>query len=538
MKWIGMLLGAAVLTALGAAGAFAGATEETGMSAGDIYTESGYPVTTEKITLEMVGVIGHKTYPHEGMEFFDMVEEKTNIHVEWRQIQEEAYAEKKNLLFASGDYPDAFFMHKTLDPADILTHAPQGVFRAIEDDLAKWAPNLNRILQERPEVRLAMQAPDGHVYSMPGIWESGAEPQLHFFINKNWLDKLGLEMPQTYDEYRDVLRAFKNGDPNGNGEADEIPLSFRSFGWLGVYPLFSSFGVDRQHHIGEEMGISIDRDDPTQVIYVAATDAYREGIEYFHGLWSEGLIDIEAFSHSYAELTAKQRQLDPPVVGSFTAWSAAYLFGEGVDSGYVTMDPLEGPAGRRWPGDPPSYFLNAFTVTSASEHPQAAVRWADLQYDPEWALQSWFGIIGTHILEQGDGTYVHAEIPDGFESRISWKNQSVPRGMGIYALPVEVMRLMEPTADQLDKFAGNEQYAPYIASYARFPLVYMLEEENDEIADLAPEINQFTQEMGAKWIVDGGIDEDWDGYLQRLDSMGLPRLLEIYQNVYDRHLSD
>jgi len=196
------------------------------------------------------------------------------------------------------------------------------------------------------------------------------------------------------------------------------------------------------------------------------------------------------------------------------------------------------PEGRRWPGDPPSYFLNAFTVTSASEHPQAAVRWADPQYDPIWALQSWFGIIGTHILEKGDGTYVHAEVPDGFESRISWKNQSVPRGMGIYATPVEVMRLMEPTADQLDKFAGNEQYAPYIASYVRFPLVYMLEEENDEIADLAPEINQFTQEMGAKWIVDGGIEQDWEGYLQRLESMGLPRLLEIYQKVYDRHLSD
>ena len=183
MNRIHMLLGAAVLSTVGAAGAFAGATEETGMAAGDIYTDSGYPVTTEKITLEMVAVIGHKTYPHEGLEFFDMVDEKTNIHVEWRQIQEEAYQEKKNLLFASGDYPDAFFMHKTLDPADILTHAPQGVFRAIEDDIAQWAPNLNRILQDRPEVKQAMQAPDGHIYSMPGIWESGAEPQLHFLIN-------------------------------------------------------------------------------------------------------------------------------------------------------------------------------------------------------------------------------------------------------------------------------------------------------------------------------------------------------------------
>ena len=335
-----------------------------------------------------------------------------------------------------------------------------------------------------------------------------------------------------------MLRAFKHGDPNGNGEADEIPLSFRTFGWLGVYPLFSSFGVDRQHHLGEEMGISIDRDDPTRVIYVAASDAYRDGIEYFHGLYSEGLIDIEAFSHSYAELTAKQRQLDPPILGSFTAWSAALPVRRGGGQRLRDHGSAGGARGPALAGRSAELLpqrvhghqrLGVPAGGGALGRPAVTTR--------PGRCSRGSGIIGTHILDKGDGTYVHAEIPDGFESRISWKNQSVPRGMGIYALPVEVMRLMEPTADQLDKFAGNEQYAPYIASYVRFPLVYMLEEENDEIADLAPEINQFTQEMGARWIVDGGIEEDWEGYLQRLDSMGLPRLLEIYQKVYDRHLS-
>ena len=91
MKQFRVLLGAAVLIALGAAGGFAGATEETGMAAADIYTDSGYPVTTEKITLRDGGDRPQDLSARGSDQFFDMVEDKTNIHVEWRQIQEEAY---------------------------------------------------------------------------------------------------------------------------------------------------------------------------------------------------------------------------------------------------------------------------------------------------------------------------------------------------------------------------------------------------------------------------------------------------------------
>lgn len=537
MKRISLLVGVVMVFVI-AGGLFARSIDETEGTRTAILTDSGYPISTETITQEIVSILSHKNFTHDGMMYYDMLEAETNVHIEWREIQEEAYPEKKNLIFASGDYPDAFLHWKTVDPADILTHAPQGVFAPIEDLLDTYAVNMNSMLKDRPFIRAAIQAPDGHVYSMPTLQEEGTEPQLHFFINKKWLDNLGLEIPQDYDEFREVLRAFKNGDPNGNGEADEIPFSFRTFGWLGVYPLFSSFGIDRQHHLGEEFGITIDQDDPTKVVFGAATDEYKEGIEYFHGLYAEGLVDVEAFTHSYAALTAKQQQQDPAILGAHLGWSAAYLYGESGDSEYVTLDPLEGPAGKRYPGDPPKYFLTGFTVTSKSEYPEALVRWADLQYEPTWALQSWFGIIGEQILEVGDGTYMHADVPAGYDDRISWSNQFAPRGSSLVALPVDVFTLMEPTADLMDKFAGFKQYEPYIEDYILFPLVYTLESENDEIVDLKPEISQYVQEMGAKWIVDGGIESDWQAYLQTLENMRLPRLVEIYQTIYDRQLSE
>ena len=75
-------------------------------------------------------------------------------------------------------------------------------------------------------------APDGHIYSFPWIEELGAgKESIHSvndfpWINVEWLNKLGLKMPTTTEELKQVLIAFKTKDPNGNGKADEIPMSF------------------------------------------------------------------------------------------------------------------------------------------------------------------------------------------------------------------------------------------------------------------------------------------------------------------------
>ena len=75
-------------------------------------------------------------------------------------------------------------------------------------------------------------ATDGHIYAFPWIEELGAgKENIHSidtfpWINVEWLNNLGLDMPTNAEELKEVLLAFKNDDPNGNGQADEIPLSF------------------------------------------------------------------------------------------------------------------------------------------------------------------------------------------------------------------------------------------------------------------------------------------------------------------------
>lgn len=90
--------------------------------------------------------------------------------------------------------------------------------------------------------------PDGHIYTLPGkkpLRPKGCDTP---FINKAWLDRLGLEIPTTVDEWYEVLKAFKEQDANGNGDPnDEIPLTAALRRICLTGPLHQPLGPRGQH---------------------------------------------------------------------------------------------------------------------------------------------------------------------------------------------------------------------------------------------------------------------------------------------------
>lgn len=156
-------------------------------------------------------------------------EEQTGVNIEWTVIPSTSQAERIATTFASGELPDLFV--NMLNNSDVLTYGMSGALLPISDYL-EYMPNFSSILETMPDVKAAVTMPDGKIYGLPqinmwSVWPgNGVYQRSSVFINKNWLEKLGLEVPTTTDELIEVLRAFKEQDPNGNGIADEIPLSF------------------------------------------------------------------------------------------------------------------------------------------------------------------------------------------------------------------------------------------------------------------------------------------------------------------------
>ena len=137
------------------------------------------------------------------------------------QVKKQHRMLKISILRYNPQDPDSVPHMQTyeLQESDSMT-----LFIALNDLIDQYCPNLKAEMAKRPGAEERITAPDGNIYSLPFLGRSG-NGWINSFINQPWLDKLGLEMPTTLDEFYEVLKAFKTQDPNGNGIADEIPYA-------------------------------------------------------------------------------------------------------------------------------------------------------------------------------------------------------------------------------------------------------------------------------------------------------------------------
>jgi len=235
----------------------------------------------------------------------ERLEEQSGVHIEWKNYTTDSFAEKRNLAIASGEHPDAI-LNAALNDNELLKMAKDEVIVPVEDLIEEHMPNLKAVLEKAPEYEAMITAPDGHIYSFPWIEELGSgKESIHSvdafpWINVGWLDELGLEMPTTTDELKEVLIAFKENDPAGNG--DTIPMSFIiNGGGEDLSFLFGSFGL------GDNWDHTVVTNDG-EVVLTAADEGYKDAMMFFNELYEEDLIDVEAFEQDWNTYLAKGKE--------------------------------------------------------------------------------------------------------------------------------------------------------------------------------------------------------------------------------------
>ncbi|KIL45189.1 ABC transporter substrate-binding protein [Jeotgalibacillus soli] len=493
------------------------------------FNETGLPIVEKEVTLNFVSPKQPLAPDYSEMVIFDRLQEATNVSIEWNNIPGDGYQEKKNLLLASGDLPDAFYASGFTDQ-DLMQHGQSGTIIPLEDLIDKYAPNLKKLFEERPELKQIVTAPDGHIYSLPRAEEMDliGMPNI-MYINQTWLDKLGLEMPTTLEEYHDVLKTFKEKDPNGNGKKDEIGLTFWFNGWAGNEgDLIGLFGLPDASFEADHRVV---RDG--KVIYAATQPEYKEAIAYYHQWVKEGLIDPEVVTQDTAQLFAKGKTEDP-TLGSFIWWEDTEVVGTDRVDDYAILPPLKGKDGEIIVGrsNYSEYGRDAFIITSANANPEITMRWVDQLYDPKMSAQINWGPIGEIYEEDENGKLVNKELPEGVA--MGELRQKVAPGGPFVVLKEHFGKVveMEPRAKErleiLEKY-----YKPHMVE-ENYPQIFFSAEELEKINTIEPEIKEFVKQKEAQWLVEGGIEEEWDEYVEQLEGMGLNELMEVYQTGLDR----
>lgn len=528
-RWMVRTTAFSLAAALLLVGCSSGNEAKEGTSAPDAgtkFNETGLPVVNEKISIRIPVVKQHYHKDYNEMVLVRELEEKTNIDVEWEQIPSESWTEKKNLILASGEFPDAFF--NGLTTQDVVDYGTEGVLIPLEDLIDKYAPNIKKIFDDNPQVRRMATAPDGHIYSIPWF-----EDQAHFqyrntlLLNKTWMDQLGLSMPTTPDELIEVLKAFKEQDPNGNGQADEIPSTFRhNTTTNGYYELFGAFGL-----ADALTGFSVK---DKKVVFEPVLPEYKKAIEFLNRMYEEGLLDKESFTQDAKQMLSKTKD-ETPKVGLIASFNGTYELGDRVHE-YVAMPPLKGPEGHQlWRRQDNRIILNFFSITKNNPYPEATMRFVDTMNDPKSAMQFKYGPFGTHLKEKPDGKIEIVPPQDGMDIS-TWIGSTTPSTA--FPLLVSSEWLQKLKQSESDKLRNGfyEIYKPYIVPEDRtYPNLYMTAEENKRLGVLATDIMTYVRKMEAKWIVEGGIETEWDKYVEDLNRMGLEEMIQIKQQAYDRY---
>lgn len=491
------------------------------------------PITDEKMEFTLACQLSPNWGNPEDGEFWKNLEEETNIHINWITYSETEASEKFKLMMASGDYPDGFIGALGGDDNDVITYGAEGIYIPLNDLIDEYCPNFKAaVAAQKPELMNMITTADGNIYGMPSLLYN---PDIYnnTFINKKWLDALGLDVPQTTDEFEAVLQAFKDKDPNGNGEADEIPMTFdfQNWGASDHGPYFGAFG----YPLSPDYLIV----DNGTVKYLGAEESFRKGAEWLNKLYSEDLIDKDVFTTDDSSQAAK---VSSGVVGVFSSWDST-IAGDYMDD-YVALDPLKGPDGDQnaLVEGVTGLYKGRFMITDKCEHPEILMQWIDRFYkDTEVGLNATYGIgpDKEKAWYYDDDHNIVFNTGDDLKEEYERGQQQLPFAPAILDQSIVADALGNPA-----KNAVNEEYHKYAQKFdsgewERYPSVYMTVDEKNDIATVETDLQNYSKQKLAGWIVgDSNVDDDWDGYLKELSNIGLEHYLEVKQDVYDRYKAE
>lgn len=344
--------------------------------------EEGLPAVPFEETFEFDILQG--THPHgtEDNRVRDLIQEKTNSKINWTIVASTGWTEKANVTLASGILPDlVYFYSGTAVPGEWIQ---QGAVIELTDLLAK-APNIQKWLSD--DVMLWMKNPDGNTYQLNMVIEFPYN--LSNQIRVDWLDKLGLEMPTTMEEWLTVLQAFRDGDPDGNGVDDTIPWVYNFQAWFDAYGITNGVYVDVDGHLVPRY----------------LHPYFKDAVEMLASMYQEKLIDPEFVVRNKDIMQAKELILASKAgswqcSGSTASSYTSILRETDPDATFGYAPLIEGPGGQNVQARNPVGAAGAITIQAE---------------EPEKLMAYWnwiYGEEGTTIMNYGEEGVTY-EMQDG-----------------------------------------------------------------------------------------------------------------------------
>ncbi len=544
-RMLAAALAAGMIVTAAGCGSKGGAQLNTGEVQEVDLSELEFPLKEKATLTGMISYPANTESNPNNRTIFKRLQEKTNVEIEWNAIQGDQWGDKISLAMANVNTLTDFVFTAGFGDSDLLKYADQGVIIPLEGYIDKYMPNLKAVFEKYPDYKKMSTATDGHIWAFPWIEQLGSEKTAiqtvgnMSFINKKWLDFLGLEIPQTVEEFEKTLVAFRDNGKKLQAEfgidGSIIPMScIVNDGDQDCGILINGFGegygdMDKGRHIAVT--------DDLKVICAATRQGYKDGIAWLHSLYEQNLIDPEAFTQEWSTYVSKGKS---GRYGVCFSWDVANI--DNLND-WVPLPALTADTRNITPQNgsfTSGYDRGRCVVTAVAKNPALVCAWLDQMYDPFQSPQNNWGTYGEDddfdIFELGEnenGEQMLKHAPLGEASPVEVREaESVNGPLAVldeyYGVYVTCPDDAQYRLDWIKDFYTPDMHTKYV-----FPNVFMSRDDTEELSNLQADIEKTINAKKSDWIMNGFTDADWDQYLKDLDAYKLNDYLAIFQKYLD-----
>ncbi|MBQ9621746.1 MAG: extracellular solute-binding protein [Treponema sp.] len=524
------------------------------LNSGDIQkvdlSELAFPLKQKTVITGLTSFPANTESNPNNRTIFRRLQEKTNVEVKWTAIQSDQWNDKITLAMANPKTLADFVFNASFNDSSLLKYADQGIIIPLEGYIDSYMPNLKAVFDKYPEYRAMCTDSNGHIWGLPWIEQLGSGKEAiqvidnMSFINKKWLDALGLKVPNTIEEFEKVLLEFKNKasllQTKFKIDGSIIPMSFiMNDGGQDPYVLINGFGegygdADKGRHIAVT--------DNRKVICSATQEGFKKGTAWLHKLYEQGLIDPEAFTQEWSTYVSKGKSGRYGVCFSWDVANIANL------ADWVPLPVLKADVKNLTAQN--GSFTSGFdrgrcVVTAVAKNPALVCAWLDQMYDPFQSPQNNWGTYGED---------------DEFDIFVLGKNKAgkdmlkhAPLGS---ASPVEVREAESVNGPLaiLDEYYGvyvtcpddakyrldwiKDYFTPDVNEKYVYPNVFMTREDTEEVSNIQADVSKAINTAKSDWVMNGFTDQDWETFKKKLDSYKLDKLLSIFQKYLDSYYAN
>ncbi len=451
--------------------------------------------------------------------FFTAMEQLTGLTVTTTQYTEQqAWTKaKQDMLNDDAELPDALFKAE-LTPTETQELYEAGKLIDLRPYLETTMPNLWALLQANPDWEKAISLPDGAIVALPLINELQNNNAL--WINKSWLDTLGLSFPTTAEELTEVLRAFRDRDPNGNGKKDEVPLEFLSMWDLRF--LGHAFGL-----VSDDYNLYLDENGQVQT--TLTKDENRAFLTWLHSLWEEGLLDTAGFTtaDSLRAITDSSATI---TYGVMLAPTPLSLVPNSALSQYEMLMPLTYEGKQVYRDLLGDVVRGTFAVTSACKDPAQVLSWLDYLYTEEGCRLVQAGEEGVDYQFNSDGTWSWIPANEEVTANVLPNKTLADGGIqpGLSSVSFQLAFDQKETKTLITQLAELKK-----VSVQPMPLVTLTKEQNERVKDIQADLGAYAEVTMTRFVT-GDIlinDETWQDFCQNVHDKGIDELISIWQEA-------